>query len=235
MSGSPADLYVIGCLWWGDYTGDDVARSNHRSLRRDFPDEFIGLFDAIGTAGLALPPGCRNDKLVTALLGLRDYPLYDDDDNSALIIELADEAWDGWLRLDVPAMLRDEHGIDTDDTAERSASTTTRCARCSTASTASASATSTPKTPSGSTSRPCPPPSPRWPPSYAPAGPPESPPHRRLRAARAAATSWCPSRTGRGAACGVSPGGRWPIPVEDTIHDNRNTHADHTGRSPARR
>lgn len=114
----PADLYLIGCLWWGDYTGDDAARSNHRSLRRDFPDEFIGLYDAIGTVGLALPPGCRNDKLVTALLGLRDYPLYDEDDNSALIIELADEAWDGWLRLDVPTILRDEHGIDTDDIAE---------------------------------------------------------------------------------------------------------------------
>lgn len=111
----PADLYVIGCLWWGDYTGDDIARSNHRSLRRDFPEEFVGLYDAVGAVGLALPPDCRNTTLVDALLGLRDYPLYDEDDNAALIVELADEAWDGWLRLDVPAMLRDEHGVDTDD------------------------------------------------------------------------------------------------------------------------
>ncbi|MEV4199383.1 hypothetical protein [Micromonospora globbae] len=111
----PADLYVIGCLWWGDYTGDDVARSNHRSLRRDFAGDFVGLYDAVGAVGLALQPGCRNDTLVTALLGLRDYPLYDEDDNGALIVDLADEAWDGWLRLDVPAMLRDEHGIDADD------------------------------------------------------------------------------------------------------------------------
>jgi hypothetical protein len=111
----PADLYVIGCLWWGDYTGDDAARSNHRSLRRDFPGEFLGLYDAIGAVGLALPPDCRNTTLVTALLKLLEYPLYDEDDNGALIRELADEAWDGWLRLDVPAMLRDQHGIDADD------------------------------------------------------------------------------------------------------------------------
>jgi len=109
-----ADLYVVGCLWWGDYTGDDLARSNHRSLMRDFPDTFVHLVDAFGAHGLALLPGCRNPTLAAALLRLVDYPLYDEDDHAHLIIELANEMWDAYLHLDIVAMLRDEHGIDRD-------------------------------------------------------------------------------------------------------------------------
>jgi hypothetical protein len=112
---APADLYVIGCLWWGRYTGDDVARSNHRSLLREFPNEFVHLHDAIGTAGLALLASCRSEQLLGALLGLAEYPLFDEDDNGALIRELADEAWDAYLHWDVPAMLRAQHRIDTDE------------------------------------------------------------------------------------------------------------------------
>jgi len=48
-------------------------------------------------------------------LRLVDYPLYDEDDHGHLIVELADEMWDAYLRLDIAAMLRDEHGIDLDD------------------------------------------------------------------------------------------------------------------------
>ena len=114
-----ADLYVVGCLWWGDYTGDDVARSNHRSLLRDFPDTFVHLVDAYHAHGLALLPGCRNLTLASALLRLVDYPLYDEDDHGHLIVELADEMWDAYLHLDITAMLRDEHGIDADDLAVR--------------------------------------------------------------------------------------------------------------------
>jgi hypothetical protein len=112
---APADLYVIGCLWWGRYTGDDVARSNHRSLLRKFPTDFMHLEDAIGTAGLALPASCRNEHLLSALLALREYPLFDEADNDALIGELAAEAWNAYLRWDVPTMLRAQHSIDTDE------------------------------------------------------------------------------------------------------------------------
>ena len=104
----------MGCLWWGDYTGDDVARSNHRSLLRDFPDTFVHLVDAYHAHGLALLPGCRNLTLASALLRLVDYSLYDEDDHGHLIVELADEMWDAYLHLDITAMLRDEHGIDID-------------------------------------------------------------------------------------------------------------------------
>jgi len=112
---SPADLYVIDWLWWGDHTGDDVSRSNHRSLARDFPDQFVHLFDAYDAHGAALLPGFADDGLTAALLGLRDYALYDEHDNGALILELADEAWDAYLKHDVRAVLRDDHDVDTDE------------------------------------------------------------------------------------------------------------------------
>lgn len=109
-----AGLYVIDRLWWGDHNGDAVARSNHRALSRDYPEEFVGLYDVFGANGLALPSDCRNHRLATALAGLADYPLYDEDDHSALTLELADEMWDAWLRFDVPAILAERHGLDPD-------------------------------------------------------------------------------------------------------------------------
>jgi hypothetical protein len=93
---------MIGCLWWGRYTSDDAARSNHRSLLREFPQEFVHLHDAIATAGPALLPSCRNEQLLGALLGLAEYPVFDEADNDALIWDLAAEAWDAYLRRDIP-------------------------------------------------------------------------------------------------------------------------------------
>jgi hypothetical protein len=109
-----AGLYVVDRLWWGDYTGDAVARSNHRALTRDYPDQFVGLYDVFAASGLALPPDCRDHRLAAALAGLAEYPLYDEDDHCALTVELADQAWDGWLRFDVPAILAERHGLDPD-------------------------------------------------------------------------------------------------------------------------
>lgn len=109
------DLYVVGCLWWGDHTGDDVARSNHRSLQRNFPNQFVHLHDGHGAQGLALSPGCRDTALAEALLRLLDYPLYDEDDHSRLIAELAADMWDAYVRLDLAAVLRNQHHLDTDD------------------------------------------------------------------------------------------------------------------------
>jgi hypothetical protein len=113
---TPADLYVVGCLCWGELAGDDVSRSNHRSLVRDFPDQFVHLHDAHGARGLALLPSFANRELTGALLRLAaDYPLYDDDDHSKLVCELAVEMWPAYLTFEVPAALRAQHCIDPDD------------------------------------------------------------------------------------------------------------------------
>jgi hypothetical protein len=109
-----AGLYVVDQLWWGEATGDAVARSNHRALARDYPQEFVGLYDVFGARGLALPADCRNQQLAAALAGLAEYPLYDEDDHCALTQELADQAWEGWLRFDVPAILAERHNLDPD-------------------------------------------------------------------------------------------------------------------------
>jgi hypothetical protein len=111
-SDEAADLYVLGCLWWGEYTGDAIARSNHRSLIRDYPDTFIGLFDTFDANGLALPPDFTDPHLTGVLEHLTDYPLYDEDDYSTLTIELAEQAWDDWLCFDVPALLIERHNLD---------------------------------------------------------------------------------------------------------------------------
>lgn len=109
---SGVHLYEVGCLWWGDYIGDDITRSNHRSLLRDFPDQFVHLSAIFDSHGLALPPTFHDDALTQQLLRLRDHPFYDEDDHSALIDELGAQMWDAFLDFDAPAQLRDDHGID---------------------------------------------------------------------------------------------------------------------------
>jgi hypothetical protein len=108
-----AGLYVIDRLW---------ARPRRRrrpvqpSPCPDYPGEFVGLYDVFGAAGLALPPDCRHHQLTTALAGLADYPLYDEDDHTALTVELADQAWQAWLGHDVTALIADDHGVHPDTT-----------------------------------------------------------------------------------------------------------------------
>jgi hypothetical protein len=111
-SSSGIHLYEVGCLRWGDYIGDDITRSNHRSLLRDFPDQFVHLSGVFDSHGLALPPTFHDDTLTQELLRLRDRTYYDEDDHSALIDELGAQMWDGVLEFDVPAELRDDHGVD---------------------------------------------------------------------------------------------------------------------------
>lgn len=107
-------LYEIKALWWGDYIGDDISRSNHRSLARDYPNQFLHLTSVHDAHGLALLPTFSNQQLTSQLLRLDIHPLYDEQDHSLLVDELAYGMWDGVLELDVPAQLREQHGIDCD-------------------------------------------------------------------------------------------------------------------------
>jgi hypothetical protein len=114
--GQPPHLYGLENLWWGDYTGDAVARSNYRCLTADFPGSFIYLRDTMRHQGLAvLPPALGNQSLTSALLGLGEYPLYKEEDLSALEAELAEQAWEAYLSRDVSSYLERDHGIDCDE------------------------------------------------------------------------------------------------------------------------
>lgn len=114
--GEPPHLYGLEHLWWGDYTGDAVARSNYRCLTEDFPRSFIYLRDSMRHQGLAVQPSALgNQRLASALLGLAEYPLYMEEDLSALEAELAAQAWDAYLWRDVSSYLERNHGIDCED------------------------------------------------------------------------------------------------------------------------
>lgn len=100
---------ILDLTTWSDYSGSTVERSNERSLLRDFPQTFIRLYGGYGTRGLMLPVNMPEsydedtwNYLLDELAALGDYPLYDEEDLSALEMELADEAWDGYLNWDIP-------------------------------------------------------------------------------------------------------------------------------------
>lgn len=121
----PAEFFSLSSVTvWGDYVGSDRNRSNCRSLERDYPETFVSVRDAMGAEWLALPvssllamEGDDAESLCRLLSGLADeYPLYDEEDHSVLEMELADEAWDAWVRFDLTRELRDSLNSDEDDT-----------------------------------------------------------------------------------------------------------------------
>lgn len=101
---------LINYTGWSDYSGSTVERSNYRSLLRDYSGTFTDVYGGYGTSQLMLsvrwvPPGDGRAGLLDDLRALADYPLYDEEDHSALEMELADEAWDAYLDFDVPRAL----------------------------------------------------------------------------------------------------------------------------------
>ncbi|MEU7863464.1 hypothetical protein [Nonomuraea sp. NPDC049141] len=99
-----AELFDLAGPWGGsDYSGDDVTESNHRSLIRDCPKSFIDLYGGHSSYGLAILPDFDDDDLADELLALArgERTYYDADDNSKLIDERAEEAWDSYLRMDL--------------------------------------------------------------------------------------------------------------------------------------
>jgi hypothetical protein len=122
-----ATYFEVPVTCWGDYVGSDIERSNHRSLRRDYPETFVDATAYPGAHTLMVPvaslaalidvddDGEIDDDaaqdLVNIFTGLRDeYPLYDEEDSSALVTELADEAWDAYAAWDLRRDLRDAIG-----------------------------------------------------------------------------------------------------------------------------
>jgi hypothetical protein len=96
-----ASHVVIRYASYSDYSGSDVEASNHRSLLRDFPGVFVELFGDFGTQALMLPVSCLDESVLEAIAGLADYPLYDEEDSSALVMEWTDEAITDYLKADM--------------------------------------------------------------------------------------------------------------------------------------
>lgn len=110
---------------YSDYGGSSAERSNHRSLREDYPDAFIDVFGGHGTRALLIPADYSvsdedygyGGTVLEALIALEDYPLYNEEDHANLEMEEADAAWSSWLGFDVRRALVTEHGCN-DETVE---------------------------------------------------------------------------------------------------------------------
>lgn len=108
---------VLRMTAWGDYVGDSVTRSNHRTLLEDYPDTFVHLRGAYGYEALALPMlAVIPTALADALREVHDeYPLYDESDLSALESELEDDDWACYVRDDFRSAILEASGDDEDD------------------------------------------------------------------------------------------------------------------------
>lgn len=107
------EYFEVPVTLWGDYCGDGCGRSNHRSLLRDYPETFVNVSGGFYSYNLMIPVATLAsmddpEEMVNLFTGLRDeYPLYDEEDHSALESEIAEQAWDAYLKYDLPRDLRD--------------------------------------------------------------------------------------------------------------------------------
>jgi hypothetical protein len=91
---------------YSDYSGGSYNRSNYRSMLRDFSDHVIDTFGGYGTCALFVKLDSRIPILLAeAIVGLGDYPIYDEDDDSMLRMEMEQEDWDSWGRDDMQALV----------------------------------------------------------------------------------------------------------------------------------
>ncbi len=114
-AGETPTHFEVPVTIWGDYCGDICGRSNYRRLLEDFPDTFVEVLGDYSSQYLAIPADWTpeddgEEDMVNLFTGLR---LYDDEDESKLVDELAWEAWDQYLRFDIVREL-DRFGVDTD-------------------------------------------------------------------------------------------------------------------------
>ena len=103
--------YEVPVTVWGDYCGDSCARSNFRSLVRDYPETFVEVYGDYGSLYLAIPVDAVTEDLLEIFEGLLEsYPLYDEEDHSQLEMEETDAALaypDGWAVWDLKRAVED--------------------------------------------------------------------------------------------------------------------------------
>lgn len=101
--GATATLFLLGDVASNcDYSSaNTVTASNLRSLTRDYPNRVVTYRYSDGEVGAVLLASL-DDDLVDILTSLKhEYPLYDEEDHSNLEMDLAYEAWDQYVKLDL--------------------------------------------------------------------------------------------------------------------------------------
>lgn len=89
----------------GDYTNFSCVSnmSNNRVLRKDFKD-LIFIYGSYSYETLFIQlkdlQKEENEEIFDAIENLFEYPILDEQDESELIQELAEQAWDNWVKYD---------------------------------------------------------------------------------------------------------------------------------------
>jgi hypothetical protein len=110
---SSGDFWIRDC-GWSDYSGSTYTRSNARVLAEEYAPIVTASGYAHGWTGAYISRSVLNDgpcvdfpdicERVTAVLdiidGLAEYPVYSEDDMSALEQEILAEDWESWGRRD---------------------------------------------------------------------------------------------------------------------------------------
>jgi hypothetical protein len=125
LSGERDDEWVVITLAeYSDYGGSDLDHANVRTLRDEYGCDtdcgggFHGHQRAVIVLGELPESDGMSDRverlraIVEAIEGLNDYPVLSDSEWSELQLELADEAWDAWLRSDLIGDLENLLGVD---------------------------------------------------------------------------------------------------------------------------
>lgn len=95
------DYMEIPYTLYGDYCGFVTHQSNYRSIKKDFP--FVkSLYGDFSSHVLIVKISelLQSEQLKQVIENLIDYPVYDEDDESHLLIELEVQAWDCWVKSD---------------------------------------------------------------------------------------------------------------------------------------
>lgn len=121
-----AQFVVVPVTGYSDYSGGSVERSNFRSLQKyyendhegEFPDgDFVTSYGGYDSNELLMRVRRSFDneaqrqryiELIGTCAALAEqYPLFDEEDESELVMEETDNSWDQWLRSDIYHELTD--------------------------------------------------------------------------------------------------------------------------------
>jgi len=94
-----ADHLNDECSWPGGYSAPSIYRSNARVFRDQFSKELEAGADG-DADGVALDVRFVSDEMLETIESLENYCVLDEDDHSALEMDLQDEAWDLWAASD---------------------------------------------------------------------------------------------------------------------------------------
>lgn len=105
----------------GDYCGAPYTASNMRVLLSNFSSpELRSCSGGYWAQSVAIDPRYLSEDLLESLQSLENYPVLDEDDCSALELELQQEAWESWAQRDFSRALekRLSSFLEDDETAE---------------------------------------------------------------------------------------------------------------------